>query len=452
MSSSQVAAPSTNSTISVCPPPRYIASARRPRMLSAVAWFFASTFTRALVALILPCVLSSLVWAASHESAACWTSLRRPASWLFRSDSLSARAGSGARYGTLSARTNAIAAATQRGATRRTSPSDRCALTVIGLRRPARSSGRRRRAREEDAVTLPFERVAIVGIGLIGGSLAAALKALPEPPLVAGVDVDDDARAYALAHGIVDEAYAPRDARETVEHADLVVLATPARLAGEWLMRLGEWRYAGVVTDVASTKAGVVAEAARHLGPGGEFIGGHPMAGSERSGVAAADPELFRGAYYVLTPTATTDADAYRRLHALIASMGARVISIRADEHDEAVAAISHVPPVAASSLTNLAAARVSEGSDVLRLAAGGFKDMTRIAAGSADLWTGICLDNREAVVRGIEEYRDQLEGFAGVLKSDDRDGVRAGLARAVTVIALQETGEALELVAVLFD
>lgn len=283
-------------------------------------------------------------------------------------------------------------------------------------------------------MTVPFERIAIVGVGLIGGSLAAALKALREPPVVVGVEVDDDARAYALAHGIVDEAYAQRDARGSVEHADLVVLATPARFAGEWLARLGAWGYAGVVTDVASTKAGVVAEAARHLGPGGEFIGGHPMAGSERSGVAAADPELFRGAYYVLTPTATTDADAYRRLHALIASMGARVISIRADEHDEAVAAISHVPHVAASALTNLAAARVSEGSDVLRLAAGGFKDMTRIAAGSADLWTGICLDNKEAVVRGILDYRDQLEGFAGLLESEDRDGVRAWLARAADV------------------
>ena len=158
------------------------------------------------------------------------------------------------------------------------------------------------------------------------------------------------------------------------------------------------------------------------------------MAGSERSCVMAANPDLFRDAYYVLTPSETSDADAYRRLHALVSSLGARVIAVAPALHDEAVAVISHVPHVAASALTNLAAARVSEGSDVLRLAAGGFKDMTRIAAGSADLWTGICLDNKGAVVRGILDYRDQLEGFAGLLESEDRDGVRAWLARAADV------------------
>jgi prephenate dehydrogenase len=283
-------------------------------------------------------------------------------------------------------------------------------------------------------VTRPFERVVVVGVGLIGGSLAAALKALPEPPVVVGIAPRAHTREYALAHGLLDEAYEPTDASLALQGADLVVLATPSRFVGEWLARLGDRDYAGVVTDVASTKSSVLAEAERHLGPDAEFIGGHPMAGSERSGVEAADPDLFNGAYYVLTPTPTTDADSYRRLHALVSSLGARVIAIPAREHDEAVAAISHVPHVAASALTNLAAARASAGSDVLRLAAGGFKDMTRIAAGSAELWTGICLDNRDAVVRGIGEYRDQLERFADLLAAEDREGVRAWLASAADV------------------
>ncbi len=140
------------------------------------------------------------------------------------------------------------------------------------------------------------------------------------------------------------------------------------------------------------------------------------MAGSERSGVEAATPDLFRGAYYVLTPSSSTDADTYRRLHSLVTSLGARVIAIRPEAHDEAVAAISHVPHVAAAALTNLAAARADAGEDVLRLAAGGFKDMTRIAAGSPDLWTGICLDNRDAVVRGLKEYSEILDEFAEML------------------------------------
>lgn len=279
-----------------------------------------------------------------------------------------------------------------------------------------------------------FGRVMVVGIGLIGGSLAGALRRLPEAPHVTGTDPDDSALELALECGVIDGAVRPADAAATLLTADLVVLATPAAAASEWLALLGELGYDGVVTDVASTKADVMAQAARLLGPGATFIGGHPMAGSERSGVAAADPDIFQGAYYVLTPAADTDADAYGRLHRLVTQIGARVISLDATAHDEAVAAISHVPHVAASALTNLAAARASGGSDVLRLAAGGFKDMTRIAAGSPDLWTGICLDNGDAVVRGLDELGAQLAEFAALLRAGDRAGVRGWLARAAEV------------------
>lgn len=283
-------------------------------------------------------------------------------------------------------------------------------------------------------MSAPFAHVVVVGVGLIGGSLAAALRALPEAPRVTGIDRDEANLALALESGVIDDA-APVEAFDpALLTADLVVLATPAAAASEWLEMLGEVAYRGVVTDVASTKAEVMADAARLLEAGATFIGGHPMAGSERSGVAAADAELFRGAYYVLTPAEDTDADAYRRLHRLVTSIGARVISLDASVHDEAVAAISHVPHVAASALTNLAAERAESGSDVLRLAAGGFKDMTRIAAGSPDLWTGICLDNGDAVVRGLDELGAQLAEFASLVRAGDREGVRAWLARAADV------------------
>lgn len=280
----------------------------------------------------------------------------------------------------------------------------------------------------------PFARVGIVGVGLVGGSLAAAIRALPDAPVVVGIEPDAESRSWALAHGVVDEAWPSEDADGPLLDCDLIVLATPARRAGEWLERLGDLHFRGLVTDVASTKAGIVSAAAESLGEGAIFVGGHPMAGSERSGVAASDPELFQGAYYVLTPTETTDADAYGRLHALLTSVGARVIAVRPEEHDEAVAAISHVPHVAASALTNLAAARVSTGSDVLRLAAGGFKDMTRIAAGSPELWTGICLDNRDAVVRGLGEYVAQIERFSTLLSASDREGLVSWLGSAADV------------------
>lgn len=283
-------------------------------------------------------------------------------------------------------------------------------------------------------MTRPFESVAIVGVGLIGGSLGAALRALPDAPRVSGIDADAGALLVALDRGAVDEVAPPECADAVLLGADLVVIATPAAAANEWLRRLGSLGYSGIVTDVASTKAAVVAEALRVLAPGASFVGGHPMAGSERSGVAASDADLFRGAYYVLTPADDTDAEAYRRLHQLVTSIGARAIALAPAAHDEAVAAISHVPHIAASALTNLAAARASSGDDVLRLAAGGFKDMTRIAAGSPDLWTGICLDNRDAVVRGLTELGEQFGEFASLLEAEDRAGVRLWLSRAADV------------------
>jgi prephenate dehydrogenase len=287
-------------------------------------------------------------------------------------------------------------------------------------------------------VNRPFDTVAIVGVGLVGGSLGRAMRALPNAPHVIGIEPDERARAWAVANGVVGEAFAPDSPRVDAllgpEGVDLVVLATPVQAAVGWLNRLGSLGYRGVVTDVASTKSAVFLVADMSLSGDATYIGGHPMAGSERSGVEASSAELFRGAYYVLTPSVRTDPDVYRRLHALINSIGARVIAIRPEQHDEAVAAISHVPHVAASALTNLAAERADSGEDVLRLAAGGFKDMTRIAAGSPELWTGIVFDNRDAVVRGLREYAEILERFAVLLDSGDAEGVRMWLARAAEV------------------
>lgn len=280
-------------------------------------------------------------------------------------------------------------------------------------------------------MTRPFQNVVIIGVGLVGGSLAAALRALPDAPYVTGVDVEHSTLRVALDRGIIDAAADPGGAENAFADADLVVLATPASAAGEWFERLRIMGYHGVVTDVASTKSGITQQAAHMLDPRATFIGGHPMAGSERSGVGAADAELFRGAYYVLCPAGDTPAEAYSSLHQLVTAVGARVIAISPKEHDRAVAAISHLPHVAASALTNLAAERAGDGEDVLRLAAGGFKDMTRIAAGSPDLWVGISLDNSTALVGALRDLGSQLEEFSGLLESGDRAGMRAWLDRA---------------------
>ncbi len=288
---------------------------------------------------------------------------------------------------------------------------------------------------------MQFRRICVVGIGLIGGSFAAAARMLEGGTHVLGVDIDPDALSYALEHGIVDEALTAEDALlagwfgdDPDRAAELVVLATSASIAEEWLARLGEAGFAGVVTDVASTKARVSNAARSSLGDAASYVGGHPMAGSEQSGVTAARADLFDGAYYVLTPASDTDSEAFRRLHSFVGRLGARVISVDVDAHDEAVAIISHVPHVTASALVELAKAHAGEGDELMRLAAGGFKDTTRIAAGSAELWTGICLDNAVALAEGIDELRDVLGSFVEMVRARDRVAIRDWLARAADV------------------
>jgi len=280
--------------------------------------------------------------------------------------------------------------------------------------------------------------VAVIGVGLIGGSVAAALKRLDDPPRVEGIDVDPVALKYALEHDIIDDGSLADGlgalAWLSEDGVDLVVLATPARLADEWLATLGRLGFSGIVTDVASTKSGVLQAAREVLPDPSRFVGGHPMAGSELSGVGAARADLFDGAYWLLTPARDTDPSAFSAVHALVASLGARVISVDAADHDEAVAIVSHVPHVTAAALVDLAAAHSGERGELMRLAAGGFKDTTRIAAGSADLWTGICLDNAKALAEGLSELRSRLGGFEALVRSRDAAGIREWLDRAAVV------------------
>lgn len=281
-----------------------------------------------------------------------------------------------------------------------------------------------------------FSRIAVIGLGLIGGSVAGAARRAWPAIEVVGVDVRPDACARALELGFVTEAFEAGDATARGVFApgsvELVVLASPVAEAIAWLERLAEAGFDGIVTDVCSTKTAIVAKAASLDAPYA-FIGGHPMAGSERSGIEAANPDLFDGAYYVLTPTEDTDSAAFRRVHEFVSGLGARPISIPADVHDEAVALISHVPHVTAAALVALVAEQPA-GEEALRLAAGGFKDMTRIAAGSPELWTGICLENAERIAEGLERLEAVIARFRGVVARRDGAQIRSLLAAAADV------------------
>ena len=273
-----------------------------------------------------------------------------------------------------------------------------------------------------------IQTITVIGVGLIGGSFAQACAALPDAPEVRGVDVDEEALTRAEKNGAIAAGALPdaQQARDWLSAggSDLVVVATPASAAGTWFSLMDEGGFDGIVTDTASTKAPIVATACETLGDMTRYVPGHPMAGSEAGGFSAARADLFRGAYWILCPDDETDDEAFLALHSLLAELGARIISIDRAEHDSAVAIVSHVPHMLACALVELAGAHAGKRRELLRLAAGGFKDTTRIAAGSPELWCGIAMDNREALADGLEE----LGGILGRFEACVRDGDVQGL------------------------
>lgn len=279
-----------------------------------------------------------------------------------------------------------------------------------------------------------FARIAVIGFGLVGASFAGAVRAAWPQTDVLAVDTDARTRDEALARGWATHAAEPGSPqlRAFVEEGcDLVVLATPVGAVEDYLRSLAAWDYRGVVTDVASTKARLIGMAADILPHPENYVPGHPMAGSERNGIDGARADLFKGAHWILCPDAATPAEHFTRLHELITGIGARVISLPREQHDAAVAVVSHVPHIVASSLVQLASRHADDQQALMRLAAGGFKDSTRIAAGSPELWCGISFDNKAALVRGLQEMRGIIGQFADALASDDRAALTRLLAEA---------------------
>ena len=279
-----------------------------------------------------------------------------------------------------------------------------------------------------------FRRIAVVGFGLVGASFAAAVRAAYPDTRVLAVDIDERTLAEAVERGWATDGALPDDPafeRFVGDGCDLVVLATPVGAAERYFEDLARWDYRGIVTDTASTKARITALAERVLPHPENFVPGHPMAGSEVNGIEGARPDLFKGAHWILCPDADTPAEHFPRLHELVTSIGARVIALPREDHDEAVAVVSHVPHIMASSLVQLASRHADDQQALMRLAAGGFKDSTRIAAGSPELWCGIAFDNKDALSDGLDEIRGIIGAFADALASDDRAALTALLADA---------------------
>ena len=272
-----------------------------------------------------------------------------------------------------------------------------------------------------------IQELAIVGVGLLGGSVAKAARASGLARRVVGVGRDTSRLRPALEDGTLDAATTDLDMG--VREADFVLLAAPVLAIEGLLERV--WRAAPegtVITDVGSTKRNIV-RAAERLADARPltFVGSHPLAGSEQSGYRAARADLFRGATVVVTPTDRTELAALKRTTEFWEALGARVSSLDPETHDRAVAAISHLPHLIACALVD-GAGRVEPSA--LDLAARGFRDTTRIAAGDPEMWTEIFLANRDALSASVEGFQQALADLQRAIDAGVPEALRAALAR----------------------
>lgn len=258
-------------------------------------------------------------------------------------------------------------------------------------------------------MTRQERRATIVGTGLVGGSVGLAMKA--HGWHVSAVDLDERTAAEAVRRGAADETGWDSD-------SDLTVIAAPVGAIAE-LVELALEKTQGVVTDVGSTKVDICSAVDNP-----RFVGGHPMAGSEQDGISGATPELFAGAMWVLTPDESTDEAAFSQVRSLVRSFGAEIIALPAKIHDEIVAQVSHVPHLTAAALMNLAESGSVEHRALLRLAAGGFRDMTRISAGRPSIWPDICVANKTAIASSLDQLIGALEEMRKLVADQDRSGL----------------------------
>jgi prephenate dehydrogenase len=265
-----------------------------------------------------------------------------------------------------------------------------------------------------------MEKIAVLGLGLIGGSLGLALQQAGIARQIAGYDSNPDATSRALARGAI--THMCITVEEAVQQADMVVLATPILALPELLARIAPVLQPGVlVTDTASTKAQILIWASTLLPANVVFVGGHPMAGSEHSGIEAAEEGLFDGCAYCLTPTAQTTPEAITQLSQIVQRLGAHPIVLDAERHDRLVAGISHLPFILSSALVQVLS-KGEDWEDMKRLAAGGFRDMSRLAAGSPTMYRDICLTNKEAILGWLDALAWQLERVRSLIAMNDDD------------------------------
>ena len=281
-------------------------------------------------------------------------------------------------------------------------------------------------------MTSPSNRHAhVVGLGLIGASVALALRHVGWT--VTGTDLDGDVVLAALAAHVIEGDTASAN-------VGLIVIATPAGSVVELARRLLDEHGSPslLVTDAAGVKGSIVRAV-----DDPRFLAGHPMAGSEQRGLRGARADLFNGCTWVLTPTAATRPATYGELHGVLREIGANVVAVSADDHDRLVAIASHVPHLLAGALMNEAAQAAEEDAVLLQMAAGGFRDMTRVAAGDPTIWPDVLFENRAAISQTLRALEERLETLRTALDDGSRDVVERSLSTA-SVARRQLPGRAL--------
>ncbi len=258
-----------------------------------------------------------------------------------------------------------------------------------------------------------FRKVTIIGIGLIGGSVAKALKTQQLCREVVGVSRRQSTQHYALKNNIVDKATS--DLKKAVEGADLVVLGLPVKSIIHVLTIVGKHLRRGcIVTDVGSVKANIVEAAYKNLPSSVFFVGGHPLTGSEKSGIAHADAQLFHGATCILTPDGKTNKGALDKIRHLWVKLGAKVKTLSVNDHDKIMAFVSHVPHLLAYAMVE------SLPSEMAGFCSSGFKDTTRIAASDAKMWADICLENPKNIIQAIDKIVAVLANYRKAIVSQE--------------------------------
>ncbi|WP_295623574.1 prephenate dehydrogenase/arogenate dehydrogenase family protein [uncultured Nitrosomonas sp.] len=266
----------------------------------------------------------------------------------------------------------------------------------------------------------PLNKLVIIGVGLIGGSFAQALRNAGLTKHIVGVGRSQQNMQCAIELGVIDEIAS--DIACALHNADLVFLAMPVGQTRYIMERIAPHLHANtIVTDAGSTKQDVMAAARHYLSMQSRhhFVPGHPIAGAEQSGVQAAQPDLYLNKHVILTPLPETSTDAVTRVEQLWQACGAQVSLMPADEHDQVLAATSHLPHILAFTLMNHLS-NTNQPENMLRFAGSGFRDFTRIASSSPEMWRDICLANHEALLKQIDMYQNEMKALHAILKHND--------------------------------